>query len=385
MYAFSIVGHVTTGQTVLGGQVGRVLWEGALDTVGRSVTLRGELVNAGRITSQIGHAVVIPESYAAINTSGEITAARDVIYSPNITRGDISVFNSGSIIASSDVASAISLASGGLHLMNYGTIRSQVAPAVLLHEGSRTEVNVIINKGVISSAGYLCIRTDRSHDRMVNEGTIVGSIDLGDGTNTLRNKGTISGDIYSGRGADIIDMRDTLFDGRIYAGGRGDKVRGGEAQDTIFGQAGNDTIRGNGGDDVLSGAYGLDTVQGGDGNDTINGGMNADRLAGGAGQDVFVFNTLGTSTAFGRDHIADFQRGADKIDLSTIIARIEASPNGGPVQFIGTAEFTGDRQIRIGDFGNQTLVEFNNRGTTTPEFVLLVENVGTLTATDFIL
>jgi Ca2+-binding RTX toxin-like protein len=310
---------------------------------------------------------------------------RDVIYSTETSFGPVTAYNGGAIVATSDTASAMSLASGGLHLTNYGTIQSMSAPAIILHEGPRTQANVLINKGVVTSEGRVCVQTNRSDDRVVNEGTIKGSVDLGDGNNTLRNKGTIVGDIYSGRGEDVIDMRDTMFHGTVYAGGSGDRVRGGSASDIVFAQAGNDTVRGFAGDDYLSGAYGRDTLIGGDGADTLDGGLDADRLAGGAGADVFQFNTIGTSTSFGRDHIADFQRGVDKMDLHTIIDRIEASPNGGRVQFIGTAEFTGDRQIRIADFGNQVLVEINNRGTTAPEFVLLVEYVATLTASDFLL
>ena len=389
MSGFTITGRVTTGQTLLAWETGRVTYGSALDVVGRAVTIADVaslLENRGSLSSQLGHAVVISSRSTTIhNLGGDFTSPLDVIYCTSASRGDIVIHSDGNMTATGHGASVVTAASGGVELRNFGVMQAQDAPVIVLLAGWRAENNVIYNTGTMTTTARLCVQTGGDDERVVNKGTIIGGIDLGDGTNTLRSFGVITGDITCGSGEDTVDLRDTMYVGTATLGGRQDIFRGGVGGETVFAQAGDDRVYGFGGDDHLSGAYGRDTLVGGEGRDTLDGGLNADRLAGGAGADVFQFNTIGTSTAFGRDHIADFQRGVDKIDLSAIIARIEASPRGGPVDFMGTDAFTGDRQIRIVDFGRQLLVEINNRGSLAPEFVLMVENMATLTASDFLL
>jgi Ca2+-binding RTX toxin-like protein len=389
MTDFVIIGRETTGQTLLTWEIGRVTYGSALDVVGRALTIADAaslLENRGSLSSQLGHAIVISGRSTTIhNLGGDVTSPLDVIYCTSASPGDIVIHSDGNMTATGLGASVVTAASGGVEIRNFATMQAQDAPVIVLLAGWRAENNVIYNTGTMTTTARLCLKTDRDDERVVNKGTMMGGIDLGDGTNTLRSFGTIIGDITCGSGEDTVDLRDTMYVGTVILGGRQDIFRGGSGNETVMAQAGHDKVYGFGGDDNLSGAFGRDTLVGGDGADTLDGGLNADRLAGGAGADVFVFNTLGTSTAFGRDHIADFQRGVDKIDLHAIIDRIAASPRGGPMEFIGKADFTGDRQIRIADYGQQILVEINNRGTTAPEFVVLVEYIATLTASDFIL
>ena len=83
-------------------------------------------------------------------------------------------------------------------------------------------------------------------------------------------------------------------------------LRGGAANDIIYGDGGNDTIHGD---------QGEDTIKGGDGNDIIYGGIGSDLLYGGPGDDKFYYdpshiNSTGTS----KDTIYDFRdAGADKL------------------------------------------------------------------------
>ena len=83
-----------------------------------------------------------------------------------------------------------------------------------------------------------------------------------------------------------------------------DKLYGGPGggDDTLHGGPGDDALYGGRGDDLLSAEAGADSLVGGAGNDT---------LYGGAGADTFVFKP-----GHGDDTIGDFERGADRIDLS---------------------------------------------------------------------
>lgn len=79
----------------------------------------------------------------------------------------------------------------------------------------------------------------------------------------------------------------------------------------LNGTARADVIEGLEGNDRIIAKGGRDWVFGGAGNDTITGGAGNDVLAGGSGSDVFVFKGRA-----GNDRITDFERGADRIDLS---------------------------------------------------------------------
>lgn len=89
----------------------------------------------------------------------------------------------------------------------------------------------------------------------------------------------------------------------------GERVLGGEGDDTLFGFGGADTISGDDGADQLSGGDGNDAVVGGDGadrvngndgNDTLSGGLGDDRLDGGLGADM-ADGGQGSDTVFGSD------------------------------------------------------------------------------------
>jgi serralysin len=93
---------------------------------------------------------------------------------------------------------------------------------------------------------------------------------------------------------------------------------------------------GGSGNDLLVGNSVNNILKGGAGNDILYGGLGADQLWGGAGADVFVYGSVGESTAAAPDRILDFVRGQDKIDLSAL----DEFVNGGVVlQFVNS--FTG--------------------------------------------
>lgn len=71
------------------------------------------------------------------------------------------------------------------------------------------------------------------------------------------------------------------------------------------------TLTGTSGDDQIIGSDMADTLVGGDGQDIVADGAGQDVLTGGAGSDLFVLNADGQA-----DAITDYERGADRLDLS---------------------------------------------------------------------
>ena len=115
---------------------------------------------------------------------------------------------------------------------------------------------------------------------------------------------------------------------RLTGAGGNDILAGAGGNDTLTGDNGNDVVGGGGGKDRLFGNAGADTLSGGGGNDTLAGGTGRDILNGGAGADHFIFTTLKHSAPGAhRDHIADFSKLADLIDVSGIDAKAGVGGN----------------------------------------------------------
>ncbi|WP_162803006.1 peroxidase family protein [Ornithinimicrobium avium] len=77
----------------------------------------------------------------------------------------------------------------------------------------------------------------------------------------------------------------------------GDRIRGGQGDDSLWGYGGNDrieggsgddSIQGGPGDDILTDSFGNDNIKGGHGNDAIDGGPGADLLFGQSGDDFIA-------------------------------------------------------------------------------------------------
>ena len=140
---------------------------------------------------------------------------------------------------------------------------------------------------------------------------------------------------------------------------------------------------------------GIDSINGGAGNDTIIGSIGADRIIGASGRDnltgsggadAFVYQALSDSTVGANaDHILDFVSGLDKFDFSAFDANLSM---GGKQNFtfIGTGNFTGLGQLRLGMDGGQVALFGNVSGNLNPDFeIILDNNPATILATDFII
>lgn len=294
----------------------------------------------------------------------------------SIGGANATVVNQGSIAAQFD---GVSTNGAGSHIQNYGSILSTFAGTGSNFGIAATGGGALIeNFGIISSSAQagaginLAALAVPLGSRVENHGTIIGfakSVGGSSGDDTLINTGTLVGTADLGNGNDLFDGTGgagTSFWG-VKGGAGNDTLRGGSEADLLNGDAGNDLLQGrdgvdslNGGDgdDKVCGMGGSDTVRGGNGNDrllgfndddTLEGGAGADVCSGGQGSDTFLFLSVSDIgvLANARDSIADFNSGADQIDLSaigglTFIKGAAFSNVAGQVRFVAA---TGELQI----------------------------------------
>jgi serralysin len=294
------------------------------------------------------------------------------------------------------------LGEGNYTVVNSGTITGQVYGS-FLGVGN----NTLVNSGTIREIGGTSGRDVVTNFAIVGDvmksGTVLGTIALGDGNDTLIGGANAESDVQDGNGADNYRLgggNDTYFasyfnntaDGiDTVKGGAGidtyqagnafsdvtinldaivhggvaantatgtdiagtakdmifgfENATGGFGSDIIYGSAAGNVLVGGGGNDFLLGFGGNDTLDDsiGFGNDLLAGGAGKDTLTGGAGQDLFFYAKLSDSTAATCDLIADFEQGSDVIALSAIDANTtNAAGTNDDFTFIGTnVAFTG--------------------------------------------
>jgi Ca2+-binding RTX toxin-like protein len=147
---------------------------------------------------------------------------------------------------------------------------------------------------------------------------------------------------------------------------------------------------------AVNGGAGKDLLLGFDGNDTLAGGAGADILIGGAGADTFDFNAVADSGigVAARDLIADFVSGIDKLDFSTIDARVGGVGSAGNNAFVfndlAGAAITDRGQLVYhyeGSGANEiTVIQGNVSGNLNPDFeVALTGHVVFNQAADLVL
>jgi Ca2+-binding RTX toxin-like protein len=168
-------------------------------------------------------------------------------------------------------------------------------------------------------------------DRLTNNagGTIVGRIETGRGADSLVNYGSIVGDVALGDENDLFDTSAGMWTGAADLGWHDDIFRGSAGGDVVTGNRGNDQLDGAGGNDILLGGVGHDRIVGGAGNDGLYGELGEDHLTtldgdrayGGDGNDVIVAGDLAfalISGGAGYDTL-QFDR-AMQLDLGAAIA-----------------------------------------------------------------
>ena len=139
--------------------------------------------------------------------------------------------------------------------------------------------------------------------------------------------------------------------------------------------SGNDSLIGNEAANSLDGGAGNDALSGGGGGDVLIGGAGSDSLAGGGGGDIFLFDSGDSGVGAPRDVIADFLKGADRIDVG----------GAGASSFIGTSAFSGAAgQVRYAAMSDQTVVELDSNGDGSADFQLALTGSIQLDYSDFV-
>jgi len=224
------------------------------------------------------------------------------------------------------------------------------------------------------------VADDQDHDGNPND-TIHG----GKGNDTEH--GGAGDDHVSGGAGDDNLSGDAGND--VLSGGVGnDTLDGGTGNDKLAGGVGNDTLTGDDGNDALAGGTGTDTLDGGAGNDKLSGGAGKDVMIGGLGADSFVFadGDFASATRKGADIIADFSHAqGDHIDLSAVDANT-ALDGDQAFSFIGSTDFTHTAgELRTLVIKDHTFVAGDTNGDGTADFVIRLDHVSTLDASDFVL
>ncbi|MCU0802152.1 MAG: hypothetical protein MUD11_10300 [Rhodobacteraceae bacterium] len=321
--------------------------------VGAGVTIRSTLTDA--VTTWSGqHRITIAGTVMGfddgINTIG-VDPAQTVEIAAS---GRIETANDGSIVD----ADGVILDGVGSVLTNLGTIAAQGSAASLFvrDAGTTTVTNAGLMTGIVAGvwnkfgSGVLnftntgtvespnfAFRGGLGSDNVFNQGTLKGTVDLGEGNDLYDGRGgKVIGNILGGAGDDRFVLgngieridggagHDALdFSGfaagiaiNITAGARnanlavkGDTFAGIEE---VIGSAFRDNLTGDAQANTLRGGAERDILNGGAGDDLLDGGAGRDRLTGGAGADGFVF---ATAAGFG-DAILDFDALVDTILLA---------------------------------------------------------------------
>jgi len=154
---------------------------------------------------------------------------------------------------------------------------------------------------------------------------------------------------------------------------------------TGTGNALGNTLNGGAGDDVLAGMAGKDSLVGGIGNDWLIGGTGADTLTGGVGNDVFVFDSLTTSTD--KDTIKDYVTGEDHLDLSrSVFAAFGDTPSGdlpASAFALGTAATDANQHLIYNNATGALYYDPDGAGGLAQIQIAIFSNHPTLSAMDF--
>lgn len=152
-----------------------------------------------------------------------------------------------------------------------------------------------------------------------------------------------------------------------------ENARGGGGDDTLSGNSVGNKLEGLDGDDFLYGKLG---------DDFLVGGLGADRLVGGEDADTFIYKSCDESCrSNGVDIIKDFERGTDKIDLSSIDAN-RNTPAFEHFKFVTSSKFSNAGELR---FSKGFLLGNTDLNITTNEIEIELAGVTAFGKSDLIL
>lgn len=169
-------------------------------------------VNAGTIRANGGGEEVFVSSpwfgsyrYTSVATAMQVSGDSDIV--ATVTN------QAGGLIEATGALSVAVMSSGvALDLTNAGTIRGTDGSTLAEDDLLVGELGSTYLAGAIHAVGD-------ANDRIVNTGTIVGSIDLGAGNDYVENRGRIEGDVFLGSGDDtFLHLASAVLVGTVDAG-----------------------------------------------------------------------------------------------------------------------------------------------------------------------
>ncbi|MCP8890978.1 autotransporter outer membrane beta-barrel domain-containing protein [Sphingomonas faeni] len=131
-------------------------------------------------------------------TAYHVTQAANALgFSASSGIASITNMAAGVIEATGDRSVGILGYGAGLDLTNAGTVRGGVGTTLASYDGLIDTIGSTYLAGAIQTVGGV-------DDRIVNTGTIIGSIALAGGNDSIENRGTIRGDVFLGSGDDVF-------------------------------------------------------------------------------------------------------------------------------------------------------------------------------------
>lgn len=283
-----------------GGSV-RLINEGTITSDAGGVLIAGRnmtIVNRGDISSiddsalrlfghyRDQHIFVVTNTGTLTTTStGPNRSEPTVNLTASYLTGRVWFANEGLIEA--DEGRAISVGAAYARIVNSGTIDGSI-------ETSYGYTFRLVNSGSIGvNDNGVSLSLTTGDVWMSNSGIVEGNVILGErdggGESTVFNTGIIFGDLTLTAGQNYYRAIDNgTVVGTVYGWAYNDRLYGGNLSDRLDGGDGSDTLRGGGGDDHLIGGYLNDLLYGGEGNDTLDGGLFRDTLMGDAGDDLLL-------------------------------------------------------------------------------------------------
>ena len=308
--------HIAKGATAVGG-----IGEQLKDPTGihdNSYLIDGSLQNNGTAIGIAG-----AHDTVSVGETGHVFGASvGIDLSGNANR----VSNSGEIVGASYAAGILVSGGTGTHIRNDGLItggvgvnfegdngllvngKSGVITGNTFAIGSSSDETgniTFVNHGLIIGSSGTAFQSESKTVILINDGTIKGDVDFGDGGGTFDNRGgVIKGAINGGAGDDTLITDNAKYHLAEQPDHGVDAVRStvsymlnanvevlaliGKADADATGNSGDNQIFGNAGDNIVKGAHGHDLLDGGKGHDILFGGGDADAFffAAGTGDDV---------------------------------------------------------------------------------------------------